>query len=97
MKHIVTACCSLVAITALATEPADPPDLNKRLHTIAIAPMWWTLLLYLAAKLTEHFDSEIYSVVGAVSGHSIKHMFAALACLTAICAVGRLKSDPENG
>jgi hypothetical protein len=38
--------------------------------------------LYLLAKLCEYFDPEIYSLSGhVVSGHTLKHLAAAAACL----------------
>lgn len=38
------------------------------------------LALYMLAKLTEHFDRAIFSLTGdIVSGHSLKHLLAALA------------------
>ncbi len=43
-----------------------------------IQAYWWLLLAYIVAKLFEHFDSEIYNVLGFISGHSLKHIFAAL-------------------
>ena len=39
---------------------------------------WWLLLAYIAAKLFEHFDGEVYNVLGFISGHSLKHLSAAL-------------------
>ena len=39
---------------------------------------WWLLLAYIAAKLFEHFDGEVYNVLGFISGHSLKHLTAAL-------------------
>jgi hypothetical protein len=36
--------------------------------------------LFLAAKLFESFDRRIYSLVGVVSGHSLKHITAAVSC-----------------
>jgi len=39
---------------------------------------WWLFASYVAAKLFEHFDGEIYSLLGGMSGHSIKHIIAAL-------------------
>lgn len=36
------------------------------------------LACYLAAKLTEFFDPEIFEALGFISGHTIKHLFAAL-------------------
>ena len=42
--------------------------------------LWAGLAAYLAAKLAEYFDAAIYSGLGFVSGHSLKHLLAALAC-----------------
>ena len=39
---------------------------------------WWLLLAYIVAKLFEHFDAEVYEVLGFISGHSLKHVTAAL-------------------
>ena len=39
---------------------------------------WWLLLLYIIAKLFEHFDGEVYNVLGFISGHLLKHLTAAL-------------------
>ncbi|PCH63782.1 MAG: alkaline phytoceramidase, partial [Gammaproteobacteria bacterium] len=40
---------------------------------------WILITCYFLAKLFEHFDKDIYSfLVFTISGHSIKHMIAAL-------------------
>ena len=39
---------------------------------------WWLLALYITAKVFEHLDSEVYDMLGFISGHSLKHLFAAL-------------------
>ena len=39
---------------------------------------WWLLLAYVVAKLFEHFDAEVYDLLGFISGHSLKHLTAAL-------------------
>ncbi len=39
---------------------------------------WWVLICYLAAKLFEHFDGPTYSALGFISGHTLKHLAAAL-------------------
>jgi len=39
---------------------------------------WLLLLCYLLAKVFEHFDAEIYELLGVISGHSLKHMISAL-------------------
>jgi len=36
------------------------------------------LLAYVIAKLLEHFDHEVFELFGVISGHSIKHLVAAL-------------------
>lgn len=39
---------------------------------------WWLLLAYIMAKFFEHFDAEVYRSLGFISGHSLKHLTAAL-------------------
>jgi len=39
----------------------------------------WILLLYALSKITEFFDKEIFGMYQWVSGHTIKHLLAALA------------------
>ncbi|MBC8371571.1 MAG: alkaline phytoceramidase [Planctomycetes bacterium] len=39
---------------------------------------WLLLLAYGAAKLFEYFDVQLFEVLGVVSGHSLKHVAAAL-------------------
>lgn len=39
---------------------------------------WGLLVAYLVAKLLEHFDTEVYQLLGFMSGHSIKHIVSAL-------------------
>lgn len=52
------------------------------------APLWWALALYALAKLAEHFDAAVFAGLGGVSGHSIKHLLAALAAGLIVHAVG---------
>ncbi len=42
-----------------------------------IQAYWWLLLAYVVAKLFEHFDVEVYDLLGFISGHSLKHLTAA--------------------
>ena len=43
------------------------------------APIWWAIAFYVLAKLLEHFDGAIYAALaGGISGHSLKHMAAAV-------------------
>lgn len=39
---------------------------------------WAILFTYLLAKFCEYFDTEIYQLLGFVSGHSIKHILPAI-------------------
>lgn len=39
----------------------------------------WVVVWYIIAKLCEKFDKQIFSALGFISGHSIKHMAAAVA------------------
>ncbi|MFV2057723.1 MAG: ceramidase domain-containing protein [Thiohalomonadales bacterium] len=43
-----------------------------------IQAYWWLLLTYIVAKLFEYLDGEIYDLLGFISGHTLKHVFAAL-------------------
>jgi hypothetical protein len=38
---------------------------------------WFLLIAYIIAKLFEHFDLQLYSVLKIISGHSLKHIAAA--------------------
>ena len=38
---------------------------------------WGVLLCYALAKTLEHFDTAVFQTVGFISGHSLKHLFAA--------------------
>ena len=39
---------------------------------------WMLLIIYVIAKIFEHLDHEIYNMLGFISGHSLKHLTAAL-------------------
>lgn len=39
---------------------------------------WWLVLAYVAAKLLEHFDNETHHLLGFLSGHTLKHLAAAI-------------------
>ncbi len=43
--------------------------------------IWWLWICYLAAKLCEIFDYEIYQWLTFLSGHSLKHIAAGIGCL----------------
>jgi len=39
---------------------------------------WWLLLIYIVAKAFEYLDGEVFAALGFISGHSLKHLTAAL-------------------
>lgn len=43
--------------------------------------IWWFMFWYLMAKLLEWLDAEVFDVLTLVSGHSLKHVAAAIGCL----------------
>ncbi len=43
-----------------------------------ISGYWWLLVAYIAAKLFEHFDAAVHDILIIMSGHSIKHVAAAI-------------------
>lgn len=43
-----------------------------------LACYWWLMATYVLAKLFEHFDYFIHQTTGLLSGHSIKHLAAAV-------------------
>ena len=53
------------------------------------------LLLYVAAKVLESFDSEVFRELGFVSGHSLKHLVSALA-VGAIALMLVRREPPER-
>ncbi len=61
--------------------------------------IWAILGTYLLAKIVEFFDAEIYSITQIFSGHSLKHVIAALGTAWIILACqhrGVRQSDSTN-
>lgn len=50
-----------------------------RENALATKPLWLGFGAYAAAKLAEYFDAALFAATGSFSGHSLKHLFAALA------------------
>ncbi len=50
-----------------------------RQNTFLLKPLLYILVLYIVAKLFEHFDLIIYRACNFISGHSLKHIAAAMA------------------
>ncbi len=55
--------------------------------------LWMALAAYAFAKIAEHFDAAIFEAGGLLSGHSVKHLAAALA---AWCIVRAFQRSPAS-
>ena len=54
---------------------------------------WWMFAFYFAAKLFEQFDAAIFAVGHLISGHSLKHIAAALTPATFLYALTLRRHD----
>ena len=54
-----------------------------------VSGYWILLAVYLAAKVFEHFDREIFTFYDLASGHSIKHVVAAVGIYILLATYGR--------
>lgn len=51
--------------------------------------LWAMIAAYVVSKITEYYDAELYAAIGALSGHSIKHIAAAVGTLFIYIALRR--------
>lgn len=58
--------------------------------------LWTMLVAYAISKICETFDAEIFTSLKFISGHSIKHFFAALAPFIFLFAIHRSKENPDK-
>lgn len=56
----------------------------------------WMIAFYAAAKVLEHFDAGIFSVGQVMSGHALKHVFAALGPATLLLGLARRATVVES-
>lgn len=61
------------------------------------AVMYWVIGLYGIAKIAESLDREIYALGGVISGHTLKHLFAALAVYWILIMLQKRSPVLENG
>jgi hypothetical protein len=67
-----------------------PALLILRRHASDLTGALWLLtLFYIAAKLFEHFDDDVYDSLGLMSGHALKHVVAAFSPAILIYALHR--------
>ncbi len=58
--------------------------------------MWAIAGIYIAAKLAEALDGQLFQLAGGLSGHSLKHLIASTAGLVLIYALLRRKPVNQN-
>lgn len=51
--------------------------------------LWAMIAFYVASKITEHYDAQLFAALGGISGHSIKHVLAAIGTLFIYIALRR--------
>jgi hypothetical protein len=73
----------IVSMMILYRSPAD-----------FILAMVGMIFFYGLAKLCEHFDVAIYQTLGSLSGHSLKHFFAAIAGAFVLFLLYRARGNP---
>jgi hypothetical protein len=56
----------------------------------------WMIAFYVAAKVAEHYDAEIFAAGTLLSGHSLKHIFAALAPACLLFGLRRRRWSPVS-
>jgi hypothetical protein len=78
----------LLLIPAILVIRRDASDLT--------GTFWLLGLFYVAAKLLEHFDAGVYGALQVMSGHSLKHVVAALSPAILILALNR-RLQQANG
>jgi hypothetical protein len=61
-----------------------------------VADLWVVIGLYVAARLAEVFDRAIYALGGILSGHTLKHLLAALAAVWVLRMI-RLRQPVSSG
>lgn len=74
--------------------------LVTRIPVTGDARYFWVLLaFYLLAKTAEFLDARIFDAGGIISGHSLKHVFAALAAATLLYALAKraVSAEAANG
>lgn len=61
-----------------------------------VSGYWWLLSAYVIAKLFEHFDREILEATRLVSGHSLKHVVAAIGIFVLLSSFVRRDSAEKS-
>jgi len=58
--------------------------------------LWAMIAFYVVSKITEYYDADIFAALGAMSGHSIKHIAAAIGTVFIYIALRRRQRIGAN-
>lgn len=58
--------------------------------------LWAMIAFYVVSKITEYYDTELFAALGTMSGHSIKHIAAAIGTLFIYIALRRRRRIGEH-
>jgi len=61
-----------------------------------VSGYWLLLIAYMLSKTLEHFDRHFFEMFGFISGHPLKHLFAALGIYFLILAYQQRKKLPPH-
>jgi hypothetical protein len=61
-----------------------------------IPAFWYMILFYVLAKVAEFLDAPIFEIGEILSGHSLKHLFAAVAPAILLVAFNRSNEAAED-
>jgi hypothetical protein len=59
--------------------------------------LWWVIAMYALAKVCEIFDAGLFALAGFISGHSLKHVIAALAMAVFVHGLAMRRAAPTEG
>ncbi len=63
----------------------------------SVGYLWAILATYYLAKLAEHWDVELFNLIGVLSGHSMKHLFSGLAAFWLFVALKKRRERGQEG
>ena len=69
---------------------------EHRTSSSMIPAFWYMILFYVLAKIAEFFDAPIFEIGGIISGHSLKHLFAAVAPAILLIALNKRSEAADD-
>lgn len=58
---------------------------------------WGVILFYVLSKVAEFYDAEVFSALRIISGHSLKHLLAALSPVALLIGLATVSRDTKLG